>query len=252
VPSSRNAPHSSAGGERDDPAARQPGGSVSLEIEEGGIATIVLDRPPLNVYDLQMRDLLIEAVATLHDLPGLRVTVLRAEGPHFSAGADLGEFGSAAFPLEARRVRWDRDPWTPLWDLAVPVIAALHGYTLGAGLEMTLYCDVRLATPDTVVGLPEPGLGMLPAAGGSQTLTRLLGPAAALPVLQLGQRMSAEEARTRGIVDEIVADSDRSARDLAERLAACDPRAVRTLKRQLREAADGPGGPPRRLGRRLL
>ncbi|MEZ5260972.1 MAG: enoyl-CoA hydratase/isomerase family protein [Acidimicrobiales bacterium] len=78
-----------------------------------------------------------------------------------SAGADLSEFGSADSVFEARRIRWDRDPRGPLWSLPQPVVVALHGYSLAAGLEMALLCDVRLAAADTVVGLPETRLGML-------------------------------------------------------------------------------------------
>lgn len=211
-----------------------------LTVEDSGIATITLGRAPLNVYDTVMRDALIEILHALHDLPDVRVVVLRAEGRHFSAGADLAEFGSADFPLEARRLRWDRDPWTPLWTLPVPVVVALHGFALGAGLEMALLCDIRVAAHDTVVGLPETVLGMLPSAGGTQTLSKTVGPDAALPPVLLSTRIPAQEAWRRGLVHAVVPDADAAAEDIARELARRDPAVLRALKRQLREAVDEP------------
>ena len=134
-----------------------------------------------------MRDALIEAIGAVYDHPDVRAVVLSAAGKHFSAGADISEFGGAEDIVERRRIRWDRDPWGPLWDIAVPVVAALHGYTLAAGLEMAMLCDLRLATVDTKLGLPETKLGMLPAAGGTQSLTKAIGPHVALPIVLTGR-----------------------------------------------------------------
>jgi enoyl-CoA hydratase/carnithine racemase len=177
----------------------------------------------------------------VHTHPDVRVLLLRANGRHFSAGADLREFGTADFPLEARRIRWDRDPWTPLWDLPVPSIVALHGYAVGAGIEMAMLCDLRFAARDTVVGLPEVTLGMLPAAGGTQSLARVIGPDRALPFVLLGTNIDATEALRRGIVHEVVDDVETRAREIARYLAGLDRATLVPAVRALRAAIDGHG-----------
>lgn len=209
-----------------------------LAVDATGVATLSLAHPPLNIYDLRMRDEIIEAVTAIRDHPDVRVVVLRADGDHFSAGADLKEFGTAAGVMDARSIRWERDPWTPLWELPQPTIVALHGYALGAGLEMALLCDIRIAAHDTSVGLPETTLGMLPSAGGTQSLARVIGPGPAAPVVMLGERYAADEAHRIGLVDRVVPDADRAARELAEQIARADPAAVRAARRALRAAAD--------------
>lgn len=211
---------------------------VSLSIIDDSIAVVSLDNPPLNVFDLAMRDGLIEAFAAIADFPDIRAMVLRAEGKHFSAGADLSEFGSAETIMEARRIRWDRDPWGPLWDSPVPTVAALHGFAVGSGLEMAMLCDIRLASPDTKVGLPETKLGMLPSAGGTQSLTRAIGPHQATPLIVTSVTIDAAEARNRGVLHEIVQDVDSAAVDLARRWCAVDDRVVRAARRALRASGD--------------
>ena len=226
--------------------------SVGLDVTGDGVAIVTLRRPDaLNIYDLAMRDALIEAFTAVRDIPEARALLLRADGPHFSAGADLREFGSAADVFEARRIRWTRDPWLTLADSHAPSVAALHGYALGAGLEMALLCDVRLASPDTVVGLPETRLGMLPSAGGSQTLTRVVGPAAALPVVLSAQRMDAGAALRMGVVDRVVDDVEAEALGLARHLATLDPAAATAARRALRCAGDLPLAEGLREERRL-
>ncbi len=213
--------------------------TVHLEFD-GPVAVVSLDSPPLNIFDLEMRDDLIEAIAAVGDVPDVRVMILRSAGRHFSAGADLSEFGTAASIFEARRIRWDRDPWGPLWDLRVPTIAALRGVAVGSGMEMAMLCDLRVAADDTRLGLPETKLGMLPAAGGTQSLTRALGPHASLPLVASAITIDAAEAEQCGVVNWVVDDVDTHARALADRLAALDPRAVAAARRALRAAGDLP------------
>ena len=211
------------------------GDEVLLDVD-GGVATVTLNRPEsLNIVGVAVRDALIEAVLAVRDLPDVRAVVLAARGRHFSAGADLSEFGSADSVFEARRIRWDRDPWGPLWSLPQPVVVALHGYSLAAGLEMAMLCDVRLAAADTVVGLPETRLGMLPAAGGTQSLTKAIGPAAALPVVLTADNIGAADALRRTIVHRVIDPGpdgdavtavDGAARRVAEAWAALDPGVV--------------------------
>ncbi len=214
---------------------------VLLELGDDGVAVVSLNRPDkLNIYDLAMRDGLIEAFTAVRDWPDARALVLRANGRHFSAGADLSEFGTAEHILEGRRIRWDRDPWGLLWDLPCPTVVALHGTALGSGLEMTLLCDVRLAAPDTRLGLPETKLGMLPAAGGTQTLTRAIGPAAALAPILSAATLTATEARDRGIVAAVIDDVETAALDAARRLARLDPELLSATRRALHAAGDLP------------
>jgi enoyl-CoA hydratase/carnithine racemase len=213
---------------------------VLLEVDDVGIATVTLQHPPLNIYDLEMRDALIEAVIAIRDMPMVRALLLRAEGRHFSAGADLSEFGSASSIHEARRIRWDRDPWIPLLNLSVPSVAALHGYTVGSGMEMAMLCDIRVASPDLQIGLPETKLGMLPAAGGTQSLTRAIGPHAASPIVFTARNLDAQEALRRGIVWSVADDVEAEARRVVERLATIDPQVARAARRCLQSAGDLP------------
>ena len=215
---------------------------VRLMFGHDGVATITLCHPPLNIYDLEMRDGLIEAITAVRDVPDVRCLVLAAAGKHFSAGADLSEFGTADSIFDARRIRWDRDPWLPLVNLPVPTLCVLHGYALGSGLEMSLLCDLRIACEDTVLGLPETKLGMLPAAGGTQSLTAAIGPTAALPLVLSGRNIDAAEAHRLGIVCEVVASDDLDSRtaELASELASLEPLTARALRRCLRAASDLP------------
>ncbi|MDE0803333.1 MAG: enoyl-CoA hydratase/isomerase family protein [Acidimicrobiales bacterium] len=207
--------------------------TVHLDFGDDGIATVTLARP-------ETRDELIAAFTAVRDAPHARVLLLRAEGKHFSAGADLSEFGNAANVFEARRIRWDRDPWMHLWHLPQPTLAALHGYALGAGLEMALLCDLRLAAAGTRLGLPETTLGMLPAAAGTQSLGRILGAPAATAHVMLGETIDADEAARRGIVHRVVNTDalDSEALAAAQQLSALDPEVARSAKRALRIAAD--------------
>ncbi len=212
---------------------------VDLELR-GPLAIVSLNNGPLNIFDVAMRDELIGALTAVDDIDDVRAMVLRAEGRHFSAGADLSEFGSASSIFEGRRIRWDRDPWGLLWDLRVPTIAALRGTALGSGLEMSLLCDIRIAATDAALGLPETKLGMLPAAGGTQSLTRAVGPHAALPIVARGTTIGAAEAHSRGMVTEVVDDADQAALDRAHDLALIDPAVIRAARLALRAAGDLP------------
>ncbi|HWC30082.1 MAG TPA: enoyl-CoA hydratase/isomerase family protein, partial [Dehalococcoidia bacterium] len=140
----------------------------------GGIARVTLNRPEVhNAIDLDMRDelwLLLDAIEADDEVG---VVLFRGAGPHaFSAGADISEFGTAPSVIEARRARVERDLWGRLLHFPKPTIAAVHGHTLGAGCELSLLCDFRIAADDASIGLPEAKLGYISTAGGSQTLPR--------------------------------------------------------------------------------
>ena len=231
------------------------GEQVRLELGEDGVAVVSLAQPRrLNVVDLATRDGLIEAFTAVRDIPTARALLLRADGRHFSAGADLREFGTAESIFEARRIRWDRDPWYLLRTLPVPKVVALHGYALGSGLEMSLMCDLRVAAPDTMVGLPETKLGMLPAAGGTRSVTTVLRPAAALPLVLTGDPVDAATALRLGLVHHVVGEGesvDEVARGLATRLADLPPAAAQAATRAVRAAVDLPLSTGLRVERHL-
>ncbi|MBM3148712.1 MAG: enoyl-CoA hydratase/isomerase family protein, partial [Chloroflexi bacterium] len=140
------------------------------------IAYITLNRPKvLNAYNMRMRDELYQVLAAIREDTEVRVAVLKGAGDKaFCAGADLTEFLTAPSPTVARQVRWERDVWGLFLSCPRPLIAALHGYVLGSGIEIALCCDIRIASDDVQFGLPEVALGIIPAAGATQTLPRVV------------------------------------------------------------------------------
>ena len=196
------------------------------------VIKITFDHPPINIYDVATRDQLCEVLAAVIADPDVRVVVFRAAGDHFSAGADLKEFGTAPSVWAMRDARWGRDVWGLLRAVRVPMLASMHGFAVGFGFELALQCDYRLAADDSVVALPEARIGMIPAGGASQTLARVAGTSAALATVLLGDRIPAAEALARGFVYEVVSRADLAARTsvLADAMAARPPAAVRAAK----------------------
>lgn len=189
---------------------------------EGDIAVLVIDNPPVNAGSLAVRQALL---ATLGELVGSSVTaaVIMGAGKTFVAGSDIREFGA---PLQ--------EPQLPgviaaIEALPIPVVAAIHGAALGGGFELALGCDGRVATPDAVVGLPEVKLGMVPGAGGTQRLVRLVNVAKAIDLVCSGRRVPASEAFALGLIDAL-ADGDLLATAIAH------ARALAGTKRCLGEA----------------
>jgi enoyl-CoA hydratase/carnithine racemase len=230
-----------------------PFSTVIYEVE-GSVARITLNRPnALNAYNTAMRDDLTEVLSALRDDPDVRVLVLGGAGRAFCAGADLTEFGTAPSPLVARSVRFARDPWNLLENLPVPSIAALQGYAFGSGLELALFCDLRVAAEDVELALPEVRWGLMAAAGGTQTLPRTCGVSRALELALCGRRIGASEAFDYRLVSQVVPAEQLSATvdRLAEEIAALDPRAVQVARRAVREGADLPIGDALRLEQRL-
>ncbi len=212
----------------------------------GAVARLTLNRPRrLNAYNVAMRDELYTLLEAVRDDAEVRAVVLSGAGERaFCAGADLSEFGTAPSQAVARAVRWERDVWGLFLAIDKPIVAALHGYVIGSGVEMACLCDLRVASEDATFAMPETALGMAPAAGGSQTLPRVAGLGTALEMLLAGRRLSAEEARRAGLVHR-VAPRDAlagEAQGLAESLAALEPAAVSAAKRAIRHGMDGPLG----------
>ncbi|MCH7655260.1 MAG: enoyl-CoA hydratase/isomerase family protein [Chloroflexi bacterium] len=223
--------------------------------KRGDIAVVTLNRPDaLNAFSVRMRDELWEVLGAVRDDPDVRGMLLQGAGERaFCAGADLTEFGTAPSQAVARTVRWERDVWGLLLGLPKPTVAALHGYCLGSGLEMAVLCDLRVAADDAVFGMPEAGLGLVPAAGGTQLLPRLLGPGRALDLLLSGRRFGAGEALEYGLVTQVVARSELSgaATALLQRVLRAPGRALAAAKRALAEGADVPLASALDLERRL-
>src|SRR5512136_1518611 len=170
------------------------------------IAYVTLNRPQaLNAYNIKMRDDLYEVLRAIKDDPEVRVAIFKGAGEKaFCAGADLSEFLSAPSPVIARRVRFGRDVWSLFLSLPQPLIAAVHGYVLGSGIEIALCCDIRIASEDVRFGLPEVGLGIIPAAGGTQTLPRIIGRGRALEMLLTNRWLTSGEAFQFGLVNQVV------------------------------------------------
>jgi enoyl-CoA hydratase len=215
---------------------------VIIYEKQEGIAYVTLNRPKaLNAYSIRMRDELYEVLGAIKDDHEVRAVILKGAGEKaFCAGADLTEFLTAPPPVFARQARFGRDIWGRFLSITKPFIAAMHGYVLGSGLEMALCCDIRLASGDTQFGLPEPGLGIIPAAGGSQTLPRVIGRAAALDILLSGRWLNAEEARRLKLVNRVVPRADLlpEAVTMAGKIAALDPIVVSHIKQAVTRGLD--------------
>ncbi|MFC1989528.1 enoyl-CoA hydratase/isomerase family protein [Chloroflexota bacterium] len=215
---------------------------VIIYEKHDGVGYVILNRPhALNAYNLQMRDELYQVLAAIKDDPHVRVVIFKGAGERaFCAGADLAEFLTAPSPVIARQVRWERDVWGLLLGITKPLIAALHGYVLGSGIEIALCCDIRVASEDAQFGVPEMGLGIIPAAGGSQTLPRVVGRAPAMEVLLTGRWIKAEEAHRLKLVNQVVSRGDLlpAAERLANKIKTYNPIAVSYAKQSITRGLD--------------
>ena len=226
----------------------------------GAVATLTLNRPEvINAFDVQMRDDLYAALEAARDDPDVAVLVIAGAGARgFCAGADLTEFGTAPSQTIARQVRWERDLWGLFLSIPKPIVAALHGYVIGSGVEIACLCDVRIAADNAIFRMPETALGMVPAAGGSQTLPRAIGLAPAMKMLLANEILDAETSLSLGLVHAVVARErlEEAASEQAERLARIPAAASAAIKRAVSEGLDAPIqrglALETRLARRLL
>jgi enoyl-CoA hydratase/carnithine racemase len=218
------------------------GFEVIIYEKQDNIAYVTLNRPKaLNAYNIKMRDELFEVLGAIQDDPEVRVTVLKGAGEKaFCAGADLTEFLTAPPPVFARNARFERDIWSRFVNIQKPFIAALHGYVIGSGIEMSLCCDIRLASEDARFSLPEVNLGMIPAAGGSQTLPRAAGKSNAMELLLNGGYIDAVEAKRIKLVNRILPCQDLlgESERLAHLIASFDPQAVSCAKQAVIRGLD--------------
>jgi len=215
--------------------------SEFLRVERRGpVATVWIDRQPkMNTMTVAMRNEFPGIFGSLDADDGVRVVVVRgAGGKAFSAGGDVAEFLTLA-PADLEL--WG-DTLTAAERCRKPVVAAIDGYTMGAGLELALACDFRIATRRSEFAFPEVRLGMIPGSGGTQRATRLIGMTRAKLFMMTGQRISAERAEAWGLITQCVPDDalDAAVGALAGELAERAPLALRTLKMVLNRGADAP------------
>jgi len=219
------------------------------------VALIVLNRPEvINAFNMQMRDDLYAALGAAADDPDVRAIVVSGSGDRgFCVGADLTEFGTAPSQVTAREVRWERDLWGLFLGVRKPLVAALHGHVIGSGVEIACLCDIRIAADDAVFRMPETALGMVPAAGGTQTLPRIVGRGRALEMLLGSSPVDADRALEIGLVHRVVSREslDAEARSQAQQISRLDSGAVAALKQAVIDGSDLPFDEGLALERRL-
>jgi enoyl-CoA hydratase/3-hydroxyacyl-CoA dehydrogenase len=199
------------------------------------IKTVWLDNPPVNAVNVAIIETLWSELESLDD--DVRAVVLRGSGERaFSAGADIAGFQGGSD--DGGRPAGIQPAADLIESTSVPVVAAIHGYCLGGGLEIALACDFRIATRDAQLGFPEVNLGLLPGGGGTQRAPRLISPGRARWLTMSGQRVSAETAEAWGLVEFVVDNLDDGIARYVEPLAKQSPHAIRQIKQLLHDTRD--------------
>lgn len=216
---------------------------IRVQIEEEGIAILTLNRPEkLNALNRQVRRELMERVDALADDDRVRVAILCGAGEKaFVAGADVSEFAGRNLS-EQREVYNHRRVYDAIAAFPKPIVCAVHGYCLGGGSELALACDLRVADRTARFAQAEIRLGLIPGAGGTQRLARLVGPGQAMRIALSGDMIDAEEAHRIGLVEFLVEPGEHlaKAREIAGRMARWSPVALRLAKRSIRAAFETP------------
>jgi enoyl-CoA hydratase/carnithine racemase len=214
---------------------------VTLTVEDG-VGTVRLDRPKMNAIDEQLHREVRAAAQQAAEREDVRAVVLYGGERVFAAGADI----KAMSQLDgASMVAWGREltaSFTAVARIPKPVIAAITGYALGGGYELALCADFRVLGASAKIGQPEILLGVIPGAGGTQRLTRLVGPARAKDVVFTGRHVAADEALEVGLADAVVPDDEvySTAVAMARKFAAGPPLALAAAKRAIDEGIDLP------------
>lgn len=177
---------------------------VRLEVDSG-VGTIRLDRPPMNALNRQVQEEIRAAAQEASRREDVRAVVVYGGEKVFAAGADIKEMADMSYADMASRARELSSSFTAVAEIPKPTVAAITGYALGGGLELALCCDRRVAGDNAKVGQPEILLGIIPGAGGTQRLARLIGPSKAKDIVYTGRFVDAGEALQIGLVDEVVA-----------------------------------------------
>src|SRR5580692_2130071 len=206
---------------------------VRLEAADG-IGTIRLDRPKVNALNDQVTAELAEA-ARAADADDIHAVIIYGGERVFAGGADIGVMAEARYAEMAARSKRLQDTMDLVAGLGKPVVAAITGYALGGGLELALAADFRVAGETARLGQPEIQLGIIPGAGGTQRLPRLVGPAKAKDIVFTGRMVAAAEALEIGLVDRVVPDAEvyQAALDLVRRYATGPAIALRAAKQAI-------------------
>lgn len=181
---------------------------VEKDPDNPGVALIRLDRPKVNALNAALTAEIAEAAAQVADDDTVRAVVVHGGERVFVAGADIKEMGDRTAVQMREYSRNLQDALNAVERIPKPVVAAVTGYALGGGLELALAADFRVAGAKAELGVPEIQLGVIPGAGGTQRLPRLIGPARAKDLIFTGRHVRADEAREIGLVDEVVADEE--------------------------------------------
>ncbi|MFF1545099.1 enoyl-CoA hydratase/isomerase family protein [Streptomyces sp. NPDC058291] len=208
--------------------------TVNLEVAEG-VGTLRLERPPMNALDVATQDRLKELAEEAARRDDVRAVVLYGGAKVFAAGADIKEMQAMDHTAMILRARALQDAFTAVARIPKPVVAAVTGYALGGGCELALCADFRIAGDNAKLGQPEIQLGLIPGAGGTQRLARLIGPSKAKDLIFTGRMVKADEALALGLVDRIVpaADVYTEAHAWAARLAQGPAIALRAAKESI-------------------
>ena len=207
---------------------------VSLELA-GKVATIMLARPPMNALSRQMQEELRAAAVEVSARREIGAVDVYGGPKVFAAGADIKEMADMDYQEMALQSRDLQSAFTAIASIPVPTIAAVTGYALGGGCELALCCDLRVAGDNAKLGQPEVLLGIIPGAGGTQRLARLIGPSRAKDLIFSGRFVGADEAMQIGLVNKVVAPDDvyTEAITWAEQFAAGSSTALRAAKRAI-------------------
>jgi enoyl-CoA hydratase/carnithine racemase len=205
--------------------------TVNLEVAEG-VGTLRLDRPPMNALDVAMQDRLRELAEEAARRADVRAVVIYGGEKVFAAGADIKEMQAMDHTAMVLRARALQDSFTAVARIPKPVVAAVTGYALGGGCELALCADHRIAADNAKLGQPEILLGLIPGAGGTQRLARLVGPSRAKDLIFTGRTVRADEALRLGLVDRVVPPAEvyGEAHAWAARLAQGPALALRAAK----------------------
>jgi enoyl-CoA hydratase/carnithine racemase len=210
---------------------------------QAGVLLLKLNRPrSLNALNREMLVQLRELLQTAAEDRSARVIVITGEGEKaFAAGADVSEFADASDVEQGISVaHHGQDAFSAIEQLHKPVVAAINGYALGGGMELALACDIRFASDQAMMGLPEVKLGILPGFGGTQRLPRLVGRGAANYLMMSGDRVTAEEALRLGLVDKVVPQAQLIEKTVAfaRRLASMPPGSLAAIKTCIRQGIE--------------
>jgi len=212
---------------------------IAVEVEQG-VATVLLQRPPMNALCLQMQREIKDAAEELATRSDVGAVVLYGGPKVFAAGADIKEMSGMTYQDMLRASVGLQDAFTAVARIPQPTIAAVTGYALGGGCELALCCDMRIAADDAKLGQPEILLGIIPGAGGTQRLPRLVGVSRAKELVFTGRHVDAAEALAIGLVNRVVPADEvySTALELARRLAKGPALALRAAKEAIDRGLD--------------